>query len=282
MSANGNGHQWSKFWWGDWQNDKALQGCSLGARGLWIEILAVCHASERPGYFLINGMPPTVQEMADMFGKTKPSEVSKFLDELCRRKIYSLENGVIYCRRMVRDADASAKGREAVERRWKTNGLDHDPPQGPITPPNRSPNTQPTTPPNRSPIRQPNTKKLEAEAEAERRKEEPPKSPADRGGRVFDPALFEEFWELYPRKVGKRTAETAFAAAVNRGNEPETIIAGLRAHKFHHDPQFQPHPTTWLRGDRWLDEVDSFDPVLRAVGLRPEDFLDVPPGGLLQ
>jgi hypothetical protein len=28
--------------------------------------------------------------------------------------------------------------------------------------------------------------------------------------------------------------------------------------------------------------VDSFDPVLRAAGLRPEDFLDAPPGGLLQ
>jgi hypothetical protein len=51
---------------------------------------------------------------------------------------------------------------------------------------------------------------------------------------------------------------------------------------FHADTQFQPHPTTWLRGDRWLDEVDSFDPVLRAAGLRPEDFLDAPPGGLLQ
>ena len=180
MSANGNGHQWSKFWWGDWQNDKALQGCSLGARGLWIEILAVCHASERPGYFLINGMPPTIQEMADMFGKTKPSEVSKFLDELCRRKIYSLEGDVIYCRRMVRDAEASEKGREAVERRWKTNGLDHGAPPGPITPPNRSPNTQPTTEPNRSPIREPNTKKLEAEAE--RKEGAPPWFPPQAGG----------------------------------------------------------------------------------------------------
>ena len=99
---------------------------------------------------------------------------------------------------------------------------------------------------------------------------------------AITPPWFDTFWELYPRKVGKRTAAAAFVAAVNRGNSAEAIVAGLRGYTFHHDPQFQPHPTTWLRGDRWLDEVDSFDPVLRAAGLRPEDFLDAPPGGLLQ
>lgn len=92
---------------------------------------------------------------------------------------------------------------------------------------------------------------------------------------------FEIFWSLYPRKVGKRTAEAAFNAAVNRGNSPEAIVDGLRGQTFAADPQFIPHPTTWLRGDRWLDEVDDFDPVLRAVGLTPEDFRG-PPGGLLQ
>jgi hypothetical protein len=99
---------------------------------------------------------------------------------------------------------------------------------------------------------------------------------------AINPPWFDAFWDLYPRKVGKRTAAAAFVAAVNRGNEPAAIVQGLRGYTFHADPQFQPHPTTWLRGDRWLDEVDSFDPVLRAAGLRPEDFLDAPPGGLLQ
>ena len=86
------------------------------------------------------------------------------------------------------------------------------------------------------------------------------------------PPWFAVFWDLYPRKVGKRTAQAAFNAAVNRGNSAEAIVAGLRGYRFHADTQFQPHPTTWLRGDRWLDEVDSFDPVLRAAGLDPEDF----------
>lgn len=108
-----------------------------------------------------------------------------------------------------------------------------------------------------------------------------PKPPASRGHEILSP-WFAVFWDLYPRKVGKRTAQAAFNAAVNRGNSAEAIVAGLQGYQFHPDPQFQPHPTTWLRGDRWLDEVDSFDPVLRAAGLSPDDFRDRPPGRLLQ
>ena len=99
---------------------------------------------------------------------------------------------------------------------------------------------------------------------------------------MSDHPAFEAFWQLYPRKVGRLVAAKAFAAAVNRGNKPADIIAAVEVYPFNANPQYQPHPTTWLREGRWLDEVDSFDPVLRAAGLRPEDFLDAPPGGLLQ
>lgn len=116
----------------------------------------------------------------------------------------------------------------------------------------------------------------------ERKEEHPPIPPRAEGGRVFDPPGFDAFWQLYPRKVGRLVAAKAFAAAVNRGNKPADILTALAAYPFNANPQYQPHPTTWLREGRWLDEVDSFDPVLRAAGLRPEDFLDAPPGGLLQ
>jgi hypothetical protein len=181
MSANGNGHHWSKFCWADWQNDKALQSCSLAARGLWMEIMAVCHASERPGYFLINGDQPTIEAMANMFGKTKPREVSKLLDELSNVKIFTVEDGIICCRRMVREAAASQAGREAIAKRWKNNGVEHTDTPDTDAIPNRSPNTPPNTPPNRSPNRSPNTKSKSVESE---RKEGPPPSPpAKLGGR---------------------------------------------------------------------------------------------------
>jgi hypothetical protein len=114
----------------------------------------------------------------------------------------------------------------------------------------------------------------------ERKEEHPPIPPRAEGGRVSDPADFDAFWQLYPRKVGRLVAAKAFAAAVNRGNKADDIITAVAAYPFSPNPQYQPHPTTWLREGRWLDEVDSFDPVLRAAGLSPEDFRS--PGGLLQ
>ena len=67
---------------------------------------------------------------------------------------------------------------------------------------------------------------------------------------------FDEFWETYPRKVGKRHAHKAFAAATKRAT-PRTIIQA--AHQLANDPnlpepRFIPHPSTWLNQDRWNDD----------------------------
>lgn len=78
---------------------------------------------------------------------------------------------------------------------------------------------------------------------------------------------FEEFWRRYPRKVGKGRARGAFDAATRKA-APEAILAGLEAAQFDLDPRYIPHPTTWLHGERWLDEPDG-DPVLIAAGLTP-------------
>ena len=70
------------------------------------------------------------------------------------------------------------------------------------------------------------------------------------------PTRFDEFWDNYPRKVGKDKARTAYASACKRADE-ETVIAGVI--KFANDPnlpekQFIPHPTTWLNRGGWDDE----------------------------
>ena len=86
----------------------------------------------------------------------------------------------------------------------------------------------------------------------------------------FDPD-FDRWWAAYPRKVDKGTARTAYGKA-RRKATAEQLLHGLHRAKWNADQRFIPHPTTWLNGERWLDEVDSFDPVLRAAGLGPEDF----------
>ena len=66
---------------------------------------------------------------------------------------------------------------------------------------------------------------------------------------------FEQFWDYYPRKVGKQKARAKFQAACKRANA-ETIISG--ALRLANDPnlpeeRFIPHPTTWLERDGWED-----------------------------
>jgi hypothetical protein len=68
-------------------------------------------------------------------------------------------------------------------------------------------------------------------------------------------AHFEEFWNVYPRKVSKRAALKAFESALGRATHDEILAGAIRYgnDKNLPDIEFIPHPTTWLNGDRWLD-----------------------------
>ena len=68
---------------------------------------------------------------------------------------------------------------------------------------------------------------------------------------------FDEFWSRYPRKVGKVAARKAFTQAL-RMTDVSAIIRGVEALKIQvagKDPQFTPHPATWLNEGRWDDEA---------------------------
>ncbi len=70
-------------------------------------------------------------------------------------------------------------------------------------------------------------------------------------------AAWTRFWDEYPRKVGKPQALKAWGAALARGHTPEKILLGLRAHQEAFaatDPQFIPHPSTFLNQDRFNDQ----------------------------
>jgi hypothetical protein len=83
----------------------------------------------------------------------------------------------------------------------------------------------------------------------EKPRESPPISPIRA---VAKTSSFEEFWARYPRKVGKDAAERAFALAIRR-DSLQAIMGGLVNAHFSDDPQYQPHPATWLNQGRWKD-----------------------------
>lgn len=81
----------------------------------------------------------------------------------------------------------------------------------------------------------------------------------DKDGGQAAEDLFDQFWTEYPRKVAKPEAKKAWTKVV-KSNDPDEIINGairyaenLRDHKT--ETKFYAHPATWLRAERWNDEL---------------------------
>jgi hypothetical protein len=100
-----------KFYPADWRSDPKLRMCSIGARGLWVEMLCVMHEAEPYGYLISNGRAITSRQMAGLAGVTA-GECMKYLLELASAGVYSLDDEKIFSRRMVRDKAKADSDRE--------------------------------------------------------------------------------------------------------------------------------------------------------------------------
>lgn len=73
------------------------------ARALWREMLDVMHEGDPYGHLAAGGEAIEPEELSRLVG-LEMSQVTSGLKELERRKVFSrAENGIIFCRRMVRD-----------------------------------------------------------------------------------------------------------------------------------------------------------------------------------
>lgn len=106
---------WVKWYWQDWRSDPCLRMCSLAARGLWAEMLALMQEAVPFGHLLIAGRSPSSAQLAALAGA--PTElIPDLLAELESSGVFSrTKEGVIYSRRMVRD--------ERKARAARKNGL---------------------------------------------------------------------------------------------------------------------------------------------------------------
>jgi hypothetical protein len=97
----------------------------------------------------------------------------------------------------------------------------------------------------------PRVKKTDAKAKAADGKER--RGPVNTAGGE----AFARFWAAFPKRVAKGAALAAFAAAVERGVDPETLIAGAKRYAVERtgeNAQYTKHPATWLGADCWDDE----------------------------
>lgn len=95
---------WMKFYPRDWRGDQALRAVSIAARGLWMECLCIMHEARPYGHLLLNGQSVGDDALARMTG-APVDEVSALMAELRQAGAFSVtREGVIFSRRMVRDA----------------------------------------------------------------------------------------------------------------------------------------------------------------------------------
>ncbi len=96
---------WMKFFPGDWRSDPGLRTVSFGARGLWADMLCLMHDAEPYGHLTLAGKAMEVDDLAQVLGG-KPREISRLLSELEAKNVFDrTAEGVIFSRRMVRDAE---------------------------------------------------------------------------------------------------------------------------------------------------------------------------------
>jgi len=109
-----------QFYPKDWLAAMDLQLCSLGAKGLWIQMLCYMFFSPKRGALLhANGMQMACKDLCKLNANANAKEVCKFLEELEAAKVLSkLPDGTMYCRRMYYENERTLIRREAALRRW--------------------------------------------------------------------------------------------------------------------------------------------------------------------
>lgn len=71
---------------------------------------------------------------------------------------------------------------------------------------------------------------------------------------------FEQFWDVYPRRISKKKAEQSWAKIKMTPDLLEKIIASVHVYRqteqwMKDGGTFIPHPATWLNQERWEDEI---------------------------
>ena len=92
-----------QFYPADWLRDTALRTCSVGARGLWMDMLCFMHEGNPYGTLKVGNKVILPANLAAMIGATLP-EVEGWLSELESAGTFDRgEDGAIQSRRMIRD-----------------------------------------------------------------------------------------------------------------------------------------------------------------------------------
>lgn len=277
----------SQYYWGDWRRDTALQACSLMARGLWHEMNCLMHDCEPYGHLAVGGKAMTPAQLARLAG-IAPDECSSLLVELEASNIFSrTDAGVIFSRRMVRDEVERERSAEigrangvkgaAFGALGAAHGSKGGRPRKAAAPDSNGGNNPHGEPGQEPPAKPPeNPPFASASASAI-----PPLPPVGAAHDAMGPkqrrqrrsvvlsseamARFERWWKVYPRKVGRKKALEEFLKLNPTDELTEVMVEAVKrqglAEKLRAEGErYVKHPSTWLHGEHWNDEVPNANP----------------------
>ena len=99
-------------------------------------------------------------------------------------------------------------------------------------------------------------------------------------------SIFESFWKVYPRKVGKEKCRNWFKSHKPNEELVQKMIEAVEEQKKSKqwsDPQYIPHPYTWLNQGRWEDELTpSKDSTFKSASKTPIMWEDALTGKLIE
>jgi hypothetical protein len=270
-----------QFYPGDWRKDPELRSISLTARGLWIELLCLMHESSRKGYLVTKtGNSYTNEQLARMVG-VDIHTLEICLTEIEANGVSSREDntGILFSRRMVKDAEISQERREAGKLGGNPyllkRGVNQSHKQKP------TPSSSSSSSSSSSDVDNPHTPSGEGAGAGD-------PTPINRKKSGLRQEFEAEFWPICWAKIGKAAALRAYCRLRKSGVPAQKIIAAAveqgpgiltRALKSGTNPL---HPATWLNQGRHDDEpIDN--QANRARASPPEDdeedwsFLDEQP-----
>jgi len=78
---------------------------------------------------------------------------------------------------------------------------------------------------------------------------------------------FDQWYSSYPKKVGKDAAAKAYAKAIKSIEPSELLAASIPrlSELAKRDPQFIPHPATWLNSGGWQDDIAAITPAAKSA-----------------
>ena len=109
-------------------------------------------------------------------------------------------------------------------------------------------------PPTETPTETPTAKDIEVD------KEEKDKDTIKKLNKEKQESWFNEFWSIYPKKVGKKTALKIWVKNINNRMVVDKIIEAVRNQRRlkmlnpENGYKYCPNPTTWINGEKWNDK----------------------------